>query len=198
LTRRENIIFNVCIDNLLKLLYNKKGLLCIFEKILIKLWVLMLILQLFFLKIPVTALESSGFECLGLSLDLRVTETEGRIEVEILKEDSLSFCGLFLVLKYDSSLQLCLAEMGESFDDLELSFEQGEDSVCFLIDGIDNAEGCGTIVRFIFKLSPESGIDHINSCFGLYLFSLRLLCPMTPPKTGKQPYHHESLLATGA
>ncbi len=170
-----NFIFKVCIDNLPKLLYNEKRILCIFG-------ILLVLSQIWTAPAAADAPPTPGAV---LTAACTLSE-DGSLAVLLRAEEPVTLCGFLLKVSFDrKGLSLLDVSPGAYMEGLTLTAVPTEDGLLLLCDGEENITCCGTLLQLV--LAPAEGdlpADAVLSFsfFEAYRFegerplSIRLLC----------------------
>lgn len=155
---RKNIkIFKVCIDNLDKMLYNVKRLLCFFVKNTYKAIPFCAIFFVLLGVFTVSAGSEHEREIITLELEVRSAEDGKCVEVFLLNPQSRDVCGLSVGVLYDSALvSFVSAEGQDNFDENDVfSYVDIGGCVKILIDRDENNSAIGLAVLRFLPIDPS-------------------------------------------
>ena len=155
----NNNIFRLCVDILLKVSYNVKRILSQSRSVLISIPRIVLFVLLFLVAMLMSAFPADSCELYSATEAETVLEISLRphgrdrdcIELSLFSEGA-EFCGLLLILRYESdAVELDdISADSELTADMHFSYVDRDGEIRILLDGTKNAEG-GELARLSFR-----------------------------------------------
>jgi hypothetical protein len=154
---RKNNIFGVCIDFLLKLLYNGKRMLCNFSsrRAIVAVAVSVCAILLPWGGVVPLSADSGLAEEVVFSASAEVFAEGDGVLLSLIKNGGQPFCGAMLELQYPEELTLSEVASVDFPAGARLSYRDRNGSLRILIDSPRNMELSGVVAKFRFSLKKE-------------------------------------------